>query len=569
MLLSCACRVSQNPQNVQQPQNTPGPAVTTPQAPAQVAPKVENKSQPVLGLLCEKRKDGAVYRTRGAGGIGAGRALEMASSMAPAPMDKSYVQPTADQEFNTEGYAAITENRFLPALDNPLSTFSIDVDKASYANVRRFLDSGTLPPHDAVRIEELVNYFTYDYPDPDGEHPFSITTEVGACPWNPKHYLVHVGLQGRRMDASQLPASNLVFLLDVSGSMNSPDKLPLLKSAFQMLVKNLRAQDRVAIVVYAGAAGLVLPSTSGADKNTILDAIERLEAGGSTAGGAGIKLAYEIAEKNMLKGGNNRVMLATDGDFNVGASSDGEMVELIEKERTKGVFLSVLGFGTGNVKDSKMEQIADKGNGNYSYIDSELEARKVLVSEMGGTLLTIAKDVKIQVEFNPSKVQAYRLVGYENRALRNEDFNDDRKDAGELGAGHSVTALYEVVPVGVKSDVVKVDGLKYQTRAVKDGGDELLTVKFRYKDPDGSESKLIVDVVKDQMTDSPSDNFRFSSAVAGFGMLLRESEYKGEMTYGRVAGIAGHALGSDTEGYRHEFVRMVERAERLASEQRS
>ena len=366
--------------------------------------------------------------------------------------------------FNTESYALINENRFLSVASNPLSTFSVDVDRASYANVRRFINDGIRPPVDAVRIEELVNYFPYDDPEPKGDHPLAVRAEVGPAPWQPLHRLVRIGVKARSVDMEDAPPSNLVFLLDVSGSMNSPDKLPLLKTAFRMLVGQPRPRYRVAIVVYAGAAGLVLPSTPGTEKETILEAIEKLEAGGSTAGGAGLQLAYKVAAENHIRGGNNRVILATDGDFNVGASSDGEMVRLIEEKRDQGTFLTVLGFGTGNLKDSKMEQIADHGNGNFSYIDNALEAKKVLVSEMGGTLLTVAKDVKIQVEFNPTRVAAYRLIGYENRLLENEDFNDDRKDAGDVGSGHTVTALYEIVPVGVESPVTvtDVDPLRYR-----------------------------------------------------------------------------------------------------------
>ncbi len=414
-----------------------------------------------------------------------------------------------------------------------------------------------------MRIEELINYFTYDYPDPDGEHPFSITTEVTDAPWNTLHKLVRIGIQGERIDTRDLPPSNLVFLLDVSGSMQSPDKLPLLKASFRMLVNELRPQDRVAIVVYAGAAGLVLPSTPGDEKGKILDAIEALEAGGSTAGGAGIRLAYQVARDNHIDGGNNRVILATDGDFNVGASSDAEMVRLIEEKRQQGTFLTVLGFGTGNLKDAKMEKLADHGNGNFAYIDNLMEARKVLVSEMGGTLLTIAKDVKIQVEFNPTRVQAYRLIGYENRLLANEDFNDDRKDAGELGAGHSVTALYEVIPVGVASrfEIRGVDPLRYQTpgtRSPISDSPELLFVRLRYKQPDGSESRLIEQPVLDA-SEAPSTDLRFAAAVAGFGMILRESEYCGsEWTLADVLRLARGATGTDAEGYRAEFIRLVE-----------
>ncbi|MBD3240560.1 MAG: DUF3520 domain-containing protein [Chitinivibrionales bacterium] len=492
--------------------------------------------------------------------MAAGYAMGSACIAAPAP----------STTWNTESYSTIVENGFRKALDSPLSTFSIDVDAASYSNVRRFLTGNSLPPKDAVRIEELVNYFHYDYPRPDGDDPFSITTELGPCPWEPKHRIVHIGLQGVDIDTDELPPSNLVFLLDVSGSMNAANKLPLLKSAMKMLVNRLDKDDRVAIVVYAGAAGLVLPSTSGADKSTIIDALNRLNAGGSTAGGAGIKLAYEVAREHYLAKGNNRVILCTDGDFNVGASSDAAMVRLIEEKRKDGVFLTVLGFGTGNYKDSKMEQLADKGNGNYAYIDNLLEAKKVLVTEMGATLVTIAKDVKIQVEFNPAAVEAYRLIGYENRALKNEDFNDDTKDAGELGAGHSVTALYEIVPAGTQSDRGGgVDPLKYQTRAVKKLSDELLTVKFRYKAADGDTSRLIVQALADEPRDELSENFRFSAAVAGFGMLLRESAHGGSLTWDQVLEMARDARGRDREGYRAEFVRLVERAQLLAADRRS
>ncbi len=358
-----------------------------------------------------------------------------------------------NEAFNTEEYDGIVENRFLKVTDNPLSTFSIDVDAASYSNVRRFLNDGALPPAGAVRIEEMINYFHYDYPQPRGEDPFSINTEIADCPWSQDNRLVLIGLQGKRIPTENLPPSNIVFLIDVSGSMNEPNKLPLVQQSMKMLTEQLREQDRVAIVVYAGNAGLVLPATSGANKQAISNAIDRLEAGGSTAGGAGIKLAYEIAKNNYLPKGNNRVILCTDGDFNVGASSDDEMERLIEQERKSGVFLTVLGYGMGNYKDSKMQKLADKGNGNHAYIDNLNEAKKVLVSEFGGTLFTIAKDVKLQIEFNPEKVQAYRLIGYENRLLNKEDFNNDQKDAGELGSGHTVTALYEVIPVGVKEQI--------------------------------------------------------------------------------------------------------------------
>jgi Ca-activated chloride channel family protein len=469
--------------------------------------------------------------------------------------------------FNTESYALINENRFLSVAASPLSTFSVDVDRASYANVRRFINEGMRPPVDAVRIEELVNYFPYDDPEPNGTHPLAIRAEVAPAPWQPLHRLVRIGVKARSVDMEDAPLSNLVFLLDVSGSMNSPDKLPLLKTAFRMLVGELRPRDRVAIVVYAGAAGLVLPSTPGTEKEKILEAIEALEAGGSTAGGAGLQLAYKVAAENHIRGGNNRVILATDGDFNVGASSDAEMVRLIEEKRDQGTFLTVLGFGTGNLKDSKMEQIADHGNGNFSYIDNALEAKKVLVSEMGGTLLTVAKDVKIQVEFNPSKVAAYRLIGYENRLLADEDFNDDRKDAGDVGSGHTVTALYEIIPVGVESPaaVTDVDPLRYQdenTRSATSDSPELLFVKLRYKDPDGDTSKLMELPLVD--ADSrPSADFRFASAVAAWGMLLRDSEYCAGFTLAQVANLARESLGEDEGGYRGEFLRLVETAQSM------
>jgi Ca-activated chloride channel family protein len=466
-----------------------------------------------------------------------------------------------------ESYDNITENDWFTALDKPLSTFSIDVDAAAYGNVRRFLTEGQLPPVDAVRIEELVNYFDYDYPEPRGAHPFSITTEVAECPWNRENRLVHIGLQGARVAVEDLPPSNLVFLIDVSGSMSPPDKLPLLKSSFRMLVDQLRPQDRVAIVVYAGAAGLVLPSTGGSHRQQILCAIDRLEAGGSTAGGAGIQLAYRVAQENFLEDGNNRIILATDGDFNVGMSSDGDMVRLIEEKRRSGVFLTVLGFGEGNLKDSKMEKIADKGNGHYAYIDNIVEAKKVLVNEMGATLLTIARDVKLQVEFNPARVSSYRLVGYENRLLQDRDFDDDTKDAGELGAGHSVTALYEV-SLADRADDRGGRPLKYSDVTVRDGSRrsaELLTVSFRYKQPAESESRLLSVAVKDRDTRfaNASDDFRFSAAVAQFGMILRDSPQKGDATMADVVATARAARGEDPHGYRAEFVTLAETAEIL------
>jgi Ca-activated chloride channel homolog len=476
----------------------------------------------------------------------------------------------APADYNTESYDHITEGRFLKVTDNPLSTFSIDVDAASYSNVRRFLNQNQLPPAGAVRIEEMVNYFTYDYPQPVDKAPFSITTEISDAPWNKEHKLVLIGLQGKKIPTANLPASNLVFLIDVSGSMQGETRLGLVKQSMKMLVDQLREQDKVAMVVYAGAAGLVLPPTSGYEKTKIKDAIDRLEAGGSTAGGAGIKLAYKTAKDFFVKGGNNRVILCTDGDFNVGASSDDEMETLIEQERKSGVFLTVLGYGMGNYKDSKMQKLADKGNGNHAYIDGINEAKKVLVNEFGGTLFTIAKDVKLQVEFNPAKVAGYRLIGYENRMLAKEDFNNDQKDAGELGSGHTVTALYEVIPAGVNSKFLeKVDPLKYQKDikplSSSKHSDEIMTVKFRYKAPDGDASALIEHPVKENMLSwiNVSDNFRFASAVAEFGMLLRNSEFKSNASYESVLARAKKAMGKDVEGYRKEFISLVENAQSI------
>ncbi|MEL6445719.1 MAG: von Willebrand factor type A domain-containing protein [Bacteroidota bacterium] len=512
-------------------------------------------------------------------------------SPAPPPPPGGYipgVQTHNPLPTDREGYAAIDENPFKRVGDAPLSTFGIDVDAASYANMRRFLNSGRLPPADAIRIEEFVNYFTYDYPDPEGPAgegaPFSITTEVAVAPWQSAHRLVRIGLQGRRIDTEDLPPANLVFLLDVSGSMGNADKLPLLKSALRLLVNELREEDTVAIAVYAGAAGVVLEPTSGADKETILEALDRLEAGGSTAGGQGIRLAYQLARQQFDAEKNNRVLLATDGDFNVGASSDAEMQRLIEEARESGVFLSVLGFGQGNLQDSKMEAIANHGNGNYAYIDTIQEAQKTLVAQMGGTLFTIAKDVKLQIEFNPAAVAAYRLIGYENRLLADEDFNDDTKDSGDLGAGHSVTALYEVVPVGADSPTLSglptVDPLRYQQNVEPtqeelftptEGEDELLFVKLRYKQPDGDTSALLTHAVRP--SDTPmaraSADTQFAAAVASFGMLLRGSDHAGDTTYEDVLALARDGRGADPNGYRGEFIRLVETAGALQNAQAS
>ena len=475
----------------------------------------------------------------------------------------------AKNDFNTEAYASRKDNDYLRVADHPLSTFSVDVDTASYANVRRFLTQGQRPPADAVRIEELVNYFPYRYAPPTGNVPFAAHLEVASAPWAPDHRLVRIGLKGREVSDAQRPAANLVFLLDVSGSMDEPNKLPLVKQSLRLLVNKLRADDRVAIAVYAGASGLALPSTPANKKAEILEAIERLQASGSTNGAMGIQLAYDIAKANFVTGGVNRVILATDGDFNVGVTNEGELTRLIEEKAKSGVFLTVLGFGMGNIKDSTLEQLADKGNGNYAYIDTLAEAKKTLVEQAGGTLVTIAKDVKIQVEFNPAQVQAYRLIGYENRLLAKEDFNNDKVDAGEIGAGHTVTALYEVVPVGVESPVVPpgVDALKYQKtedRGQKTGNStEMLTVKIRYKEPTGDVSSKLEFPLRDTGArfEDASPDFKFAAAVAGFGMELRGSLHKGSLTLAAVVDWGRAGLGDDAGSYRNEFLGLVKQAE--------
>ena len=469
--------------------------------------------------------------------------------------------PYKTEDFVDDTYEVINENTFKVSQNSPLSTFSIDVDRASYSNVRRMINNGQHISANAVKIEEMVNYFNYNYAQPTDNHPFSIHTEVAKTPWNSQSEIVRIGLQGKTYDNDELPASNLTFLIDVSGSMSDQNKLPLLKSAFKLLVNQLRAKDKVAIVVYAGAAGVILPPTSGDKKETIINALENLESGGSTAGGEGIKLAYKLANEHFIKNGNNRVILATDGDFNVGASSNNAMEKLIEKERETGVFLSVLGMGYGNYKDSKLETLADKGNGNHAYIDTMQEAQKVFGQEFGGTLYTIAKDVKIQVEFNPKKVQAYRLIGYENRQLADEDFVDDTKDAGELGSGHTVTALYEIIPVGVESAFLesRID-LKYTSeKPLVDYKflDELFTVKFRYKKPDGKKSIEMIHVQKDEISEASND-FKFASAVALFGMKLRQSQFDNKASYDTIIDLANAGRGADKEGYRAEFIRLVE-----------
>ncbi|MGM1431181.1 YfbK domain-containing protein [Sphingobacterium lactis] len=469
----------------------------------------------------------------------------------------------------SESYKGFDENGFISPLKEALSTFAADVDGASYSNVRRMINAGEMPPKDAVRVEEMINYFQYNLAPPTNGDPVKIYTELATSPWNKAHQLMRIALKAKDIPKANLPASNLVFLIDVSGSMFGHNRLPLVKSSLKLLVDQLRDEDRVAIVTYAGSAGVKLESTKGSQKMKIKEAIDELEAGGSTAGGAGIKKAYQIAKQNFIKGGNNRIILASDGDFNVGASSDEAMEDLISKERESGVHLTVLGYGMGNLKDSKMELLANKGHGNYAYIDNISEARKAMVTEFGGTLFTVAKDVKIQVEFNPAYVQAYRLVGYENRLLEAEDFNNDAKLGGDMGVGHTVTAIYEIVPVGVKSGVVgTVDPLKYQQNdkapvGAKNG--ELATVKFRYKDPESDKSKLQQTVVGNQAKsiEVASEDFRFATAVAEFGMLIRNSEYKQDANFDRLVARAKRAKGTDDEGYRAEFIRMAENASSL------
>lgn len=505
----------------------------------------------------------------GAGGMMDGTSYTALNQSGNAPTHESFQLNALVEETppSNESYAQRIDNTFVSVGKDPLSTFSIDVDTASYANVRRFLNQNTLPPRDAVRVEELINYFPYNDPPPTGDVPFSVRVEVAGCPWNPEHRLARIGLLGRPIANDRRPASNLVFLVDVSGSMLSPDKLPLLKAGLQSLVEQLGENDRVAIVVYAGASGLVLPSTSCIRKAEILSAIEQLQAGGSTNGGAGIQLAYDTATANFIKGGTNRVILATDGDFNVGITSGDELTKLIQAKAKSGVFLSVLGFGQGNLKDSTMESLADKGNGNYAYIDSIKEAEKVLVQQMGATLVTIAKDVKIQVEFNPAKVGAYRLIGYENRMLANRDFRDDKKDAGEIGAGHHVTALYELVPPGKEDKVLDNAPLKYQeSKSHAVPSNESLTVRLRFKQPDADKSVEIEEGVIDRGASygEASNDLKFATSVAGFAMLLRQSETKGSLTYAGVLELAQSSIGSDEGGYRKEFVDLVRKAQVLA-----
>lgn len=507
-----------------------------------------------LSQLSEKEESKTSY-DRSSKKIRCGRPMNEATGYSSYSNDVTFVQ------HNTESYDVINENNFKDVVNDPLSTFSIDVDRASYSNVRRFLNQNQKPVKDAVRIEELINYFDYNYPQPKDEHPFSSTVELEKCPWNSNHKLMLIGLKGENINENEIPANNLVFLIDVSGSMSSANKLPLLKQAFKYLVSNLRSQDKVSIVVYAGAAGLVLEPTSGDKKAKINASLDLLQSGGSTAGGAGIKLAYKTAKENFIQGGNNRVILATDGDFNIGASSDAEMVRLIESKRDDGIFLSILGFGMGNYKDSKMESISNAGNGNYAYIDNILEAKKVFGKELWGTLYTIAKDVKIQVEFNPAKVKSYRLIGYENRMLNKEDFNDDKKDAGEIGCGHTVTALYELVMSNSDEKNNRVDPLEYQKSSVVNSKN-LMTLKLRYKKPNEDVSQLIKKRYK--ISDlKATDNIRFAASVAEFGMLLRDSKHKANASFNQALAMAKASKGADSYGYKSDFIKLIEIADML------
>lgn len=467
---------------------------------------------------------------------------------------------------NRETYAKVQENAYTSVQQQPLSTFSIDVDKASYANVRRYLSDNLMPPADAVRVEELINYFTYDITTNSSEHPFAIRSEVARSPWDHKKKLVHITLKAPDLNLSRATRNNLTFLIDVSGSMYDADKLPLLKDCLKMLIENLREQDKISIVVYAGAAGVVLKPTSGKDKEDILNALDQLQAGGSTAGGQGIELAYSLAAKHFMPDGNNRIILATDGDFNVGVTSVKDLTKLIEQKRASGIYLSVLGFGRGNINDETMELLADKGNGNYHYIDGLLEGKKVLVTEMGGTLFTVAKDVKIQVEFNPKYVRSYKLLGYENRMLNAEDFNNDKKDAGELGAGHCVTAIYEIMTTDTDTGI---DSLRYQQQVLTElaNGNELMNIKVRYKKPDAFRSiKFEMPVsYQDQELTSASQEMQFAVSVALFGLKLRNSSFVQQISYNQIISMSKASRGIDENGYRAEFTRLVETAELLAS----
>lgn len=549
----------------------PAPAkVTVAQMKAE-APSEQVRAQPMASPPPMARSG---VRMKGDFGSGGG---SLSTSATGGKFASSFMPEGAIDAHNTESFSHLAESDFLKVGDQPLSTFSIDVDTASYSVIRRYLNSGALPPNDAVRIEEMINYFPYSYAPPKDGKPFSVNVEQMQTPWKKEHKLVRIGLKSKDIDLNRRPKSNLVFLLDVSGSMNDANKLPLLKSSLRQMIEKFNDNDRVAIVVYAGASGLVLPSTS--NQNEILKAIEKLESGGSTNGGEGIELAYKIAQENFIEGGTNRVILATDGDFNVGTTSEGDLVRMIEKKAQSKIFLTVLGFGSGNLKDSTMEKLANKGNGNYAYIDTLAEAKKALVEQMGGTLVTVAKDVKIQVEFNPKFVSAYRLIGYENRTLNKEDFNNDTKDAGEIGAGHTVTALYELIPAGMEIPSPSVDKLKYakteskEATATSDGQDsnELLTVKLRYKQPEGEKSQLMEVPVNNQTRLSEgSADFKFAAAVAQFGMLLRDSKWKGQSSFEDVKRLGQQGLkrGSGSNQYRIEFLDLVRKAEKLKAKDR-
>jgi Ca-activated chloride channel family protein len=547
-------------------------------APAPAKPATKTEALQGLGLSGVGAGGGGIAAASGRnlGRLGGAHVAKRSAAVAPGAVlapGPSAAPLQREAELNTENYAHVAENPFLSVASQPLSTFSIDVDTASYSSSRRFLGQGTLPPKDAIRIEEWVNYFAYDYAPPTGNAPFSVNAEVTSCPWNSAHQLVRIGIKGKEIRAENVPARNLVFLLDVSGSMLEPDKLPLVKRGLAMLADSLRPQDSIAIVVYAGNSGLVLPATSGRERGKILKALDGLEAGGSTNGGAGIQLAYSVAQQQFQKGGVNRVILATDGDFNVGTTSDGELTRLIEDKRKSGVFLTVLGFGTGNTKDATMEMLADKGNGNYAYIDTLSEARKVLVREAGSTLVTIAKDVKLQVEMNPLKVQSYKLIGYENRLLAKEDFNDDKKDAGEIGAGHTITALYEIVPKGAAAAATSlVDPLKYQAPGAPSPAatsSELMTVNVRYKAPQSDVSTKLSVVVSDASKPlaQASDDYRFGVAVANVALLLRGSTDVKQSSLDTARGLAAGALGQDLHGDRREFLAMIDEAKRLSGGQ--
>ena len=527
-----------------------------------------------LAIIASSNSSAAAVLNARPGLVAKQAPASFSAARAPGGADKK--SETLRQDFNTARYGKIEENPFLTALANPLSTFSIDVDTASYSNIRRFIENGALPPKDAVRVEEMINYFAYEYPQPNDSLPFSVNLDAASCPWQPTHRLVRIGLKGRELPNEKRPPTNLVFLLDVSGSMDPANRLPLVKQAMRLLIDKLNENDRVAIVVYAGASGLALPSTTGDHKEQILSAIENLQANGSTNGAEGIELAYETASQHFIKGGVNRVILSTDGDFNVGTTSEGELINLIQKEAKEGVFLTVLGVGDDNLNDSMMQKLADKGNGNYAYLDSVEEAKKVLVRQINGTLVTIAKDVKVQVEFNPTVVASYRLIGYEKRMLRKEDFNNDKIDAGEIGAGHTVTVLYEVVPAGAEpnpaASIPPVDDLKYQPNPTgadkpldRTASPELMTVKLRYKEPDGGTSKLISQPFTDrglEFTQAAPD-LKFAAAVAEFGMILRDSEYKGNASLGAIAVWAQEGKGEDPNGYRAAFLELLRKVQAL------